>query len=258
MEKQLFVHRALGLVQDGFTEETLSRLPGDCAIGHVRYSTTGGNHIKNAQPFAVDYAHGSIAIAHNGNLTNAAILRAELENAGSIFRSTGDTEVVVHLIARSEQQNTVDRVSDALRRVEGAYSMVVQTPDELIAVRDPHGFRPLCIGRLDGAYVFASEPPAFELIAADYVRDVEPGEMVVVNRSGLNSFRPFAQADPHMCIFEYVYFARPDASLGGINVYQARKRLGKMLANECPAEADLVIPVPDSGVSAALGLCGAG
>ncbi|MCB9667528.1 MAG: amidophosphoribosyltransferase [Myxococcales bacterium] len=250
---QLYIHRGLGLVNDVFSGNVLDQLPGANAIGHVRYSTSGGSHVKNAQPVAVDYVHGSLAVAHNGNLTNAEVLRAELEHAGSIFRSTGDTEVVVHLIARSKAPANADRIADALRQVEGAYSMVILTPEELVAVRDPHGFRPLCLGQLEGAYVFASEPTAFDLIAAQYLRDVEPGEMIVINRDGMQSLRPFASAARHMCIFEYVYFARPDSALEGISVYQARKRLGQTLAKECPADADVVIPVPDSGVPAALG-----
>jgi amidophosphoribosyltransferase len=250
---QLHIHRALGLVNDVFNGAALGKLPGDRAIGHVRYSTTGGSHIKNAQPVAVDYAHGSIAVAHNGNLTNAEVLRAELEHGGSIFRSTGDTEVVVHLIAKSRGATTVDRISDALRQVQGAYSMLILTPEELIAVRDPHGFRPLCLGKLNGGYVFASEPPAFDLIAAEYIRDVAPGELIVINKQGMQSLRPFPAATQHMCIFEYVYFARPDSVMEGISVYEARKRLGRALAKQCPVDADVVIPVPDSGVPAALG-----
>ena len=250
---QLYVHRALGLVQDVFSANNLEKLPGDRAIGHVRYSTAGGSYIKNAQPIAIDYAHGSIALAHNGNLTNADEIRRRLELAGSIFQTTSDTEVVVHLIARSEERATVDRVADALRQTRGAYSLMVLTPNEMIAVRDPWGFRPLALGKLKGAYVFASEPVAFELIAAEYVRDVEPGEMVIVDRSGLRSLRPFDREKTKMCVFEYVYFARPDATLGGINVYEARKRMGRALAREERIEADVVIPVPDSGVPAALG-----
>ena len=256
---QVTVHRGRGLVQDVFDEPALNRLEGDRAIGHVRYSTQGDSHIKNAQPIAVDYAHGSIAVAHNGNLTNATDLRTDLETAGSIFATTSDTEVLVHLIARSAKSSTVERVADALGKVEGAYSMVFLTDEELIAVRDPHGFRPLCIGvRRDPrggreATLVASEPPAFELIDGEYVRDVLPGEMVVVDRFGVRSITPFARAPRHTCIFEYVYFARPDAHLGGIGVYGARKRLGQTLAREAPAAADLVVPVPDSGVAAGLG-----
>ena len=250
---QLYAHRALGLVQDVFSAPVLEKLPGDRAIGHVRYSTAGCSHVKNAQPIAIDYAHGSIALAHNGNLTNTNEIRSRLELQGSIFQTSSDTEVIVHLIARSREVTTVDRVADALRQTKGAYSLMVLTPTELIAVRDPWGFRPLAIGRLKDAYVFASEPVAFELIAAEYIRDVEPGEMVVVDKQGLRSLRPFAREPAKMCVFEFVYFARPDATMGGINVYEARKRLGRALAREAPATADVVIPVPDSGVPAALG-----
>ena len=251
--RQLFVHRALGLVQDAFDTATLQRLPGENAIGHVRYSTAGGSALKNAQPLTVDYQHGSIAVGHNGNLTNAEALRADLEAQGSIFQTSSDTEVLVHLIARSRGATTVDRVADALRAVEGAFSMLFLTPNEMIAVRDPYGFRPLCVGTLGGARVVASEPVAFDLIAAEYARDIEPGEMIVVDATGVRSLRPFAATPRKMCIFEYVYFARPDATLGGISVYEARRRLGRTLALEQPVQADLVIPVPDSGVAAALG-----
>jgi amidophosphoribosyltransferase len=251
--EQLYAHRGLGLVQDVFSASTITRLPGERAIGHVRYSTAGGSHIKNAQPIAIDYVHGSIAVAHNGNITNADEVRSRLEVAGSIFQTTSDTEVVVHLIARSGQRTTQDRVADALKQTRGAYSIMVLTPTELIAVRDPWGFRPLAMGRLKDAYVFASEPVAFELIAAEYLRDVEPGEMVVIDKNGVQSLRPFEQRPAKMCVFEHVYFARPDSTLGGINVYEARKRMGRALAREVQIEADVVVPVPDSGVPAALG-----
>ncbi len=250
---QVYAHRGLGLVQDVFSANTLEKLPGDRAIGHVRYSTAGGSHIKNAQPIAIDYAHGSIAVAHNGNLTNADEIRRRLESQGSIFQTSSDTEVVVHLIARSQERTTADRVADALRQTKGAFSLMVLTPNEMIAVRDPWGFRPLAMGRLKDAYVFASEPVAFELVAAEFVRDVEPGEMIVIDKNGMTSRRPFEREDSKMCIFEYVYFARPDATLGNINVYEARKRMGRALAVEAPIDADVVIPVPDSGVPAALG-----
>ena len=200
---QLFVHRGLGLVQDVFSSQTIERLPGDRAIGHVRYSTAGGSHIKNAQPIAIDYSHGSIAVAHNGNLTNADEIRRRLEVAGSIFQTSSDTEVVVHLIARSQERTTADRVADALRQCKGAYSIMVLTPHELIAVRDPWGFRPLSLGKLKGAYVFASEPVAFELVAAEYVRDIEPGEMVIIDKNGLTSLPPVRAAgaeDVHLRI----------------------------------------------------------
>ncbi|KPK13752.1 MAG: amidophosphoribosyltransferase [Myxococcales bacterium SG8_38] len=253
--EQLFVHRGMGLVQDVFTADQLEKLPGSSAIGHVRYTTAGASHIKNAQPIAVDCGHGAIAVAHNGNLTNGIALRQQLEKDGSIFASDSDTEVLVHLIARSKAETMVDRVADALHQVEGAYSLVFLSPDELVAVRDPYGFRPLCLGELDGAYVIASEPPAFQLIGASFVRDIEPGEMVVINETGIESLRPF-RMDPkrrYMCIFEYVYFARPDAWFDGISVYEARKRMGRALAEDQPVDADIVVPVPDSGVAAALG-----
>ena len=251
----LSLHRELGLVRDVFTEPILRRLKGDRAIGHVRYSTAGGNSLKNAQPIAVDYELGSLAVAHNGNLTNYEELRERLEGDGSIFQSSSDSEVLVHLIAHSRQRSHTDRVADALRQVRGAFSLLFLTGEQLIAVRDPYGFRPLSIGRIPdgGGWVFASEPPAFDLIQAEYVRDVEPGEMVLVTESGLESYYPFSECERRMCIFEYVYFARPDSTLGGVNVYDARKRLGRTLAREAPIEADVVVPVPDSGVAAALG-----
>lgn len=251
--KTLFAHRAMGLVQDSFGQKILDRLPGDHAIGHVRYSTAGESGIKNAQPIAVDYAHGALAVAHNGNLTNFDQLRQELEAAGSIFQTTSDTELLVHLTARSRQPTTVDRIIDALGHVKGAYSMVFLTPNELIAARDPNGFRPLCIGILKDAHVIASEPVAFGLIGAEYLRDVRPGEVVVVDGTGLRSLTPFEPQTPKMCIFEYVYFARPDSMIGGVSVYEARKKMGQTLAEESPADVDLVIPVPDSGVASALG-----
>ncbi|AKF07253.1 amidophosphoribosyltransferase [Sandaracinus amylolyticus] len=259
---RLFAHKSLGLVQDAFSQPVLEALPGDRAIGHVRYSTAGGGGLKNAQPIAVDYAMGSLAVGHNGNFTNFEEVRTRLEAAGSIFNSSSDTEVLVHLIARSREATTVGRVSDALKQMQGAYSIVFLTTDELIAVRDPHGFRPLCLGTLSsypglpGATVVASEPSAFELIGAEYVRDLEPGEMIVADREGVRSLRPFETRAQRMCIFEYVYFARPDSKLNGISVYDTRKRLGAILAEECPADVDVVIPVPDSGVASALGYAG--
>ncbi|MGB0680940.1 MAG: amidophosphoribosyltransferase, partial [Polyangiales bacterium] len=246
-------HRGLGLVQDVFPAETLARLPGNAAIGHVRYSTAGGNHIKNAQPLAVDYAKGALAVAHNGNLTNGRSVRRELEAQGSIFASASDTEVVIHLIARSLRDTLVERVVEALHRLEGAYSMVFLADDQLIVARDAHGFRPLCMGRLGDGVLFASEPPALELVGGQYLRDVEPGEVIVVRADGTESLHPFAPVERRACIFEYVYFARPDATLGGVGVYAARKRLGARLAEEQPVDADVVIPVPDSGVPAAMG-----
>ncbi|MEO8875503.1 MAG: amidophosphoribosyltransferase [Polyangiaceae bacterium] len=265
---QLHAHRAMGLVQDAFQESQLAKLPGKIAIGHVRYSTAGGSHLKNAQPFAVDYARGSLAVCHNGNLTNAEELRAELESQGSIFQSSADTEVLVHLVAKSNQIALEDRITDALARVEGAYSLLFMNEEAVIAVRDPRGIRPLCLGILPGArdaHVFASEPTAFDLIDAEYVRDVEPGEMIVIDATGMRSLRLPAKAEPKRCIFEYVYFARPDSYFAGSavdgntqrSVYDVRKALGEKLAAEHPVEADVVIPVPDSGVPSAIGYAAA-
>ena len=254
--EQLYAHRAMGLVQDVFSQEQLARLPGRIAIGHVRYSTTGGSHLKNAQPFAVDYSRGSMAVSHNGNLTNADELRAELEALGSIFQSSVDSEVLVHLIARSTQVSLEDRIRDTLARVKGAYSLLFMTEDQIVAVRDPMGIRPLCLGILPGgndAHVVASEPTAFDLIGAEFVRDVEPGEMVVIDSAGIRSSRLPETAPPKMCVFEYVYFARPDSRIGGRSVYEVRKALGEQLAEEFPIDADVVIPVPDSGVPSAIG-----
>ena len=252
--RQLIAHRGMGHVIDVYSESTLETLKGIHAIGHVRYSTTGGSGLRNAQPIAINYARGSLAVAHNGNLTNAELLRQELEERGSIFQSSSDTEVVVHLIAKSQQTTVVDRVADALSQVEGAYSLICETENSLIAVRDPMGIRPLCLGKLgDSSWVISSEPSSFELIDADFVRDVNPGEMIVITDKGITSEYPFPEAPRRACIFEMVYFARPDATLDGINVYEARKNLGRALARESGVEADLVIPVPDSGVPATIG-----
>jgi amidophosphoribosyltransferase len=253
---QLYQHRGMGHVIDVFPPDQLQKLKGESAIGHVRYSTAGGSFLKNAQPIAVDYARGSIAVAHNGNLTNAEALREKLEGRGSIFQSIADTEVIVHLIAMSTQRVVEDRIADALSQVRGAYSLLCLTDQALIAIRDPLGIRPLCIGVMPGerkVHVVASEPTSFDLIDAEYVRDVEPGEMVIFDKRGVRSMRPFGDARRRMCIFEYVYFARPDSNLDGISVYQARKNLGRALAREHPVEADVVISVPDSGVPATIG-----
>jgi amidophosphoribosyltransferase len=254
--RQLHLHRGMGHVIDVFPPEQLGKLPGDNAIGHVRYSTAGGSFLKNAQPIAVDYSRGSLAVAHNGNLTNAEALREKLEARGSIFQSVSDTEVIVHLVAMSTQRALEDRIADALAQVRGAYSLLFLTENQMIAARDPMGIRPLCIGTVKGdpdAWVIASEPNAFDLIAAEYVRDVEPGEMVVFDKRGVKSMRPFPAAERRACIFEYVYFARPDSIIDGISVYEARKNLGRALAREHGVEADVVIPVPDSGVPATIG-----
>lgn len=249
----LHAHRGLGLVADVFGAEALARLPGEAAIGHVRYSTAGGAGIKNAQPFAVEYADRALAVAHNGNLMNAEERRRELQEQGSIFVSSSDTEVIVHLIARSRERDLMARVSDALRRVEGAYSLLFLTEDRMIGVRDPRGFRPLILGRIKNAHVLASETCALDLIEAEYLREIEPGEAVVIDREGVRSYRPFEKVEPARCVFEHIYFARPDSVLFGKSVYASRVRLGRQLAAEQPADADLVIPVPDSGVPAAIG-----
>ncbi len=251
--RQLIASRHMGHVADVYTEDRLTKLQGPNAIGHVRYSTAGGSHLKNTQPFAVEYAHGSVAIAHNGNLVNALHLRAELERAGSIFQSSMDTEVIVHLMARSEEPTLAGRLTEALKRVRGSYSLVVLSQGQLIAVRDPMGIRPLAMGRSHGASVFASESCAFDLIEAEFIRDVAPGEMLVVDHNGVTSSRPFADAPCRHCVFEYVYFARPDAVLDGPGVTDCRERMGVRLAQEHPVDADVVICVPDSGMTAAIG-----
>lgn len=254
--QQLCLHRGMGHVSDVFTVDQIEKLRGNAAIGHVRYSTAGGSFLKNAQPIAVDYARGSMAFAHNGNLTNAEALRERLEARGSIFQTATDTEVIVHLVAISTQRAVEDRVADALGYVKGAYSLVCLTEKSLIAVRDPMAIRPLCIGRMtdqSGAFVISSEPSAFELIGAETVRDLEPGEMVIVDDRGLHVSHPFPKAKRAACIFEYVYFARPDSYLDGVSVYRARKAFGRALAREHAVEADVVIPVPDSGVAATIG-----
>jgi amidophosphoribosyltransferase len=246
-------HRSMGLVSDIFTEDILSHLTGQNAIGHVRYSTTGSSHAKNMQPIVINYFRGALAIAHNGNLTNARTLREELEAEGAIFQSTTDTEVIVHLIAKSKEETLLQRVIEALTKCKGAYSLLFLTPEAMIAVRDSYGFRPLVMGKLGDSVVFASETCAFDLIEAEFVREVEPGEIVVVNENGIESFKPFGESKHAYCVFEYIYFARPDSFLTGRNVYQVRRALGKQLALEQPADADIIVAVPDSGVPAAMG-----
>ncbi len=251
--KQLYGQKAMGLVADIFDEERIKKLPGHAAIGHNRYSTTGESVSINIQPILVNFALGSLAIAHNGNLVNAGILKDELEAYGSIFQSTMDSEVIIHLIAQSRMATMHERIVDALGHVQGSYSLLLITDNELIAVRDPNGFRPLSLAELDGAYVVASETCAFDLIEATYIRDIAPGEMVVINSKGIHSSFPFKPAEPSHCIFEFIYFARPDSMVFGQNVYSIRKEFGRQLARETNVPADVVIPVPDSGVPAALG-----
>ena len=251
--QELRAHKALGHVQEIFTPAVLASLPGQAAIGHTRYSTAGDNTLMNAQPFVIDCNKGNIAIGHNGNLTNAGEIRRRLEHRGSIFQTTSDTEVIVHLVARSAARSLPGALADALAQVEGSYSLLLLTRDEMYAVRDPRGFRPLVLGRLDGAWVAGSETCAFDLIDAEYVREVEPGEMVRISRSGLESIR-FAPEKPHQyCVFEHVYFARPDSVIFNRPVNQSREELGRLLAREHPVDADLVAPIPDSGVPAAIG-----
>ncbi|MFZ5471407.1 MAG: amidophosphoribosyltransferase [Myxococcota bacterium] len=246
--------RQMGLVADVFTAPVLERLsPAQAAIGHVRYSTAGVSHLKNAQPLMVAYAGGQLAVAHNGNLVNAQTLRDELEQTGAIFQSDSDTEVFVHLIARSREAAFPQKVVEALARVQGAYSLLFLTERQLVAVRDPFGFRPLVLGRLKNAYVLASETTALDLIEAELIREVEPGEMLVIDENGLSSSYPLKPQRLGRCVFEHVYFAKPDSVLFGMSVYEVRKRLGMQLAKEAPAQADLVIAVPDSGVPAAIG-----
>jgi amidophosphoribosyltransferase len=251
--KQLYSVKSMGLVADIFDEEQIKKLPGHMAIGHNRYSTTGDSVAINIQPIYVNFALGGLAVAHNGNLVNAGILKDELEAYGSIFQSTMDSEVIVHLIAQSRMATLHERIIDALSQVQGSYSLLLITEDELIAVRDPNGFRPLSLAELDGAYVVASETCAFDLIEATYIRDIAPGEMVVISSKGIRSSFPFKHAEPSHCIFEFIYFARPDSMVFGQNVYSIRKAFGKQLARETNVPADVVIPVPDSGVPAALG-----
>lgn len=251
---RLKAHLGMGLVADVFkSDEIFERLPGRSAIGHVRYSTAGGNDFKNCQPIMVDYSRGSIAIAHNGNLVNAQELRNRLEQSGSIFSTTADTETIIHLIARAQSDSLVERVCEALHQVKGAYSLVFLTETRLVAVRDPSGFRPLSLGKLDGAFVVSSESCAFDLIEAEYIREIEPGEIIVVDKTGMKSYFPFKETRNTPCIFEYIYFARPDSRIFDRMVYPVRKEFGHQLAREFPVDADLVMAVPDSGGPAAMG-----
>jgi amidophosphoribosyltransferase len=250
----LHVQRRMGLVGDAFDRSVLARLPGDAAIGHVRYSTSGDSSIRNAQPVAVHVAFGPLALAHNGNLTNAARLRSRLEQQGSIFQTATDTEVIAHLAALSGRDDPVEAVTEALRQVTGAYSMVAITDGLVFAVRDPYGVRPLVLGRLQEAYIVASETSSLDLLRADFVREVRPGEMLTFEPNGfMHSSFPFEAVEPRPCVFELVYFSRPDSVVFGRSVYQARKAMGRTLASESPVDADVVIPVPDSGLPAALG-----
>ncbi len=251
--QQFRVHKGMGLVSQVFKGKVLHELVGKMAVGHTRYSTTGSSNIGNAQPLTVDCAKGQIAIAHNGNLTNAAALREELEERGSIFQTTVDSEIILHWLAQPSNNGEHNLIS-TIRKVEGAYSLAIMTENELIGVRDAHGFRPLCIGKVDGAYVLSSETCALDLIQAEFVRDVEPGEIVIIDENGLRSIQAFPEQERRaLCIFEYVYFARPDSNIRNQNVYKVRVEMGRELARENPIEADIVVPIPDSGNCAALG-----
>ncbi len=245
------LHRDMGLVSQVFGAEELERLKGTRAVGHARYSTTGSSTLKNAQPFVVDCFRGQIAVAHNGNLINAAVLRDELESKGSIFQTTADSEIIPHLLAQPSKNG--GSPLSVLRRLEGAFSLIIMSESEIIGVRDPFGFRPLVLGKLDGAYILASETCAFDLVHAEFVREIEPGEVVIISEDGIRSERPFPPEEQAFCMFEYVYFSRPDSIMGGINVAKVRTEMGRELARKFPVEADIVVPVPDSGNYAALG-----
>ncbi|MEC9139891.1 MAG: amidophosphoribosyltransferase, partial [Pseudomonadota bacterium] len=253
-DKQFHAERRLGLVSDHFTKASiLDRLQGNMACGHVRYSTTGETILRNVQPLFADLAGGGFAVAHNGNLTNALTLRNSLVRDGAIFQSTSDTETILQLVARSDRGNTLSRFTDALFQIEGAYALVVLTNKKLIGARDPLGIRPLILGQLDGHYILASETCALDIIGAQFVREVENGEIVVITEDGLESVKPFPKLAPRPCVFEYIYFSRPDSIIDGKSVYDCRKALGRELALESAVPADVVIPVPDSGVPAAIG-----
>jgi amidophosphoribosyltransferase len=251
--KKVHLHKALGLVSDVFDEKIIRSLRGELAVGHVRYSTTGSSNIKNTQPFYVKSKIGDIAIAHNGNLTNTLDLHKELENNGALFQTSMDSEIIAHLLAHSQKKDIKEAIIWSLSKLEGAYSLVLMLNDVLIGARDTFGWRPLCLGKLDGAYILASETCALDLIGAKYIRDVQPGEIVFIYKDKIESVMPFKKSACAFCIFEYIYFARPDSNIFGHNVYMTRKRLGAQLATEFPAQADLVMPIPDSGVFAALG-----
>lgn len=252
--RQLFIEKSMGLVADIFTEKRLRRLPGYMAIGHNRYSTAGSSVLKNVQPIVANFALGTLAIAHNGNLVSAGDLRAVLEEEGAIFQSSSDSEVIVHLIAHSKGNEFYERVAHAVSQISGSFSLLILREKELIAIRDPYGVRPLSLGMKDGAYVIASETCAFDLIGATYIRDIEPGEVLIINEQGLESLKIFNSHRKAFCVFEFIYFSRPDSNIfGGLNVNEMRKEFGRQLARESSTDADLVIPVPDSGVPAAIG-----
>jgi len=252
-EKRVYQHKGMGLVGDVFNQEVLKKLKGPLAIGHVRYSTTGSSTVKNVQPLLINHKKGFIAVAHNGNLTNSVELRNELEDAGSILQTTMDSELIVHFLVKDHKNNYTEKILPIISRLDGAYSFVLMINDAIYAIRDPYGFRPLCIGKLDGAYVVASETCALDMIQASYVRDVEPGEVVILDKRGATSLKSPVTKKHAFCIFEYIYFSRPDSNIFTKSVYLTRKSLGRALAKEHPVQADIVMPVPDSGTYAALG-----
>ena len=251
--KDVTEHKAMGLVPDTFDEQILNKLKGHIALGHVRYSTTGSSLLANAQPFRVQYSGNTYAIAHNGNLVNSHQIRTEMEAQGSIFQTTMDSEIILHLAAKAMKKGMEQAMLETIARVRGAYSMIIMTEDTLIAARDPHGFRPLCLGRLNSSYVVASETCALDLVEAEYIRDVEPGEILIINQEGLTSIPNDSACRRAQCIFELIYFARPDSNIFGQNVYIFRKKQGQLLSEEFPVTADLMMPFPDSGNYAAIG-----
>ncbi|MCX5686673.1 MAG: amidophosphoribosyltransferase [Candidatus Omnitrophica bacterium] len=251
--KKVLLHKGMGLVSDVFKESDLKKLKGHLAIGHVRYSTTGSSTVKNVQPLLINHKKGYIAVAHNGNLTNSVELRNELEDAGSILQTTMDSELIVHFLVKDHKNNYREKITPIASRLEGAYSFVIAINDAIYAIRDPHGFRPLCIGKLDGAYIVASETCALDMTQAKYIRDVEPGETVIIDKSGLTSVKSPAIKKHAFCIFENIYFARPDSNIFTKSVYLTRKNLGRALAREHPVDADMIMPIPDSGTYAAMG-----
>jgi amidophosphoribosyltransferase len=252
--QQYYSHRGLGHVGDNFGRDTIiKQLPGNIAIGHNRYATTGDTVLRNVQPLFAELSFGGFAVCHNGNLTNSYDLRQRLVSRGCIFQSTMDTETILHLVAISDYSTVVDRVIDAARQIEGAYSLVAMTADAVVGVRDPHGVRPLVMGRIDDSYILTSETCALDIIGAEYIRDIDPGELVVISEAGVRSIKPFPKQPRRFCIFEYIYFARPDSSIEGRSVYESRTRIGAELARESHVPADVIIPVPDSGVPAAVG-----
>ncbi len=251
--RKTYMHKGMGLVREVFSEDKIKSLHGSLSVGHNRYSTTGSSSTKNIQPFFVNYRSSPLAVAHNGNFTNTNTLHRKLEASGSIFQTTMDSEIAIHLIAKYNTKNYKEAVVKALGEIEGAYSLVLMMGDMVIGARDPYGWRPLCLGKVDGAYVIASETCALDLIGAEYIRDIEPGEIIFINKNGIESVKPFLKKRKACCIFEYIYFSRPDSNIFGQNVYSTRKELGRQLAKECSFKADLVTPVPDSGVYAAVG-----